>query len=136
MGNVEASFITQRTGNYGSSLYYVTRSWVIRCSGNSAEGRIPTTFIRQREIVYIKDGRSSATPTLGAFPREGEHDGNAIVEILPSIKESVVPRSWVSVNGISWAAAVKEIDDAIEYAQKTQIPRASRVVGSSTFKPD
>jgi len=141
MPNHPASFITQRPPggglNYGSSLYYVTAHWVIRCSGNSAGGRIPTTFIRNRDIEYVNGAARSPVPILGYFPREGGHDGNDIVAILPHIDRNAAPALWSAVNGVAWATAVDEIDAAIVYAQgHGHIPKASRAVGAVNFAPD
>jgi hypothetical protein len=142
MPNVVTNFITSAGDGFGTSLYYVTANWVIRCSGNSAGGRVPETFIRKRPIVYVTAGIGSDLPTVGsvptinAFPREGAHNGNAIVAILDRISRSTEPAQWVSANGVAWTTAVDEIDAAIDYAQRTQRERASRRVGAADFTPD
>jgi len=136
MPNTVTNFITSAGDGFGTSLYYVTAHWVIRCSGNSAGGRVPETFIRRRAIAYITAGIASDLPTVGSFPREGGHDGNAIVVILARISRSTEPAQWVSANGVPWTTAVDEIDAAIDYAQRTQRERASRRVGDAEFLPD
>lgn len=137
MPNQVTNFITHRGGGYGTSLYYVTDHWVIRCSGNTAGGRDAETFIRRREIRYIDgSGDSHWHALVGRYPREGEHDGNPIVRILDRIGRNNEPNEWVSHNGIAWTTAVDEIDAAIDYAERTQRPRASRRVGDPNFTED
>lgn len=142
MPNQRATFITQRPPNgatvYGSSLYFVTAHWVLRCSGNSEGGRTPTTFIRKRDIVYIKGAASSPAPILGYFPRDDGHDGNEIVAILLNeYDRNATPAEWRHVNGVAWGTACDEIDAAITYAQNHQHhAKASRAVGSVNFAVD
>lgn len=133
MPNQRTCFITHAGPGHGTSLYYITAHWVIRCSGNSAGGRIPTTFIRRREIIYESPARQAPAtnvPTLNYTPLEGEHAGNPIVAILGDggMNSTVTPPQWVAINGVSWAAACDEIDAAMDYARRTQFPRASRQV--------
>jgi hypothetical protein len=135
--NQVTSFITQRGPEYGTSLYYVTNHWVIRCSGNTRGDRTAETFIRRREIRYIDtEGESRWHAEVGRYPREGEHDGNRIVRVLDRISRSQEPDEWSSVNGVAWTTAVDEIDAAIDYAQRTQYQRASRRVGARAFTRD
>lgn len=139
MPNTPAQFITQRQpdSDYGSSLYAVTADTVLRVSGNS-NGRTPETFIRKRAIVYIKDGGESGQPSLGAFPREGEHDGNDIVEILDgALSPDAPPPQWQAEHGVPWSVAVAEIEAAREYVKNNPgVNRASRDVGQQAFTPD
>lgn len=135
--NQVTNFITQRDWGYGTSLYYVTTHWVIRCSGNTRGDRTAETFIRRRKIRYIgPHGHSHWHAAVGRYPREGEHDGNLIVKILDYIERDEEPAEWRSFNGVSWTTAVDEIDAAIEYAQRTQYERASRRVGAPAFTRD
>jgi hypothetical protein len=140
--NHPTCFITQRPGPYGSSLYFVTANWIIRCSGNS-NGRTPETFIRHRDIEYISTGgASSRYPSLGRFPREGGHDGNEIVAILDpdTLDSRRAPPEWQSANGVSWATALDEIDAAMAYARYWGAHNghgfASREVGQRDFHRD
>ena len=136
--NIPTAFVTQE-GIGGSSLYYVTTHWVIRCSGNNTDGRVAETFMRRRKIVYIRRNRTESNyPEINTFPREGSHDGNNIVNILGyrNISRNHPPGFWRSENGVSWQTAVDEIDAAIEYARRTQYERASREVGQRDFQRD
>ncbi|HEX7315496.1 MAG TPA: hypothetical protein VF297_16370 [Pyrinomonadaceae bacterium] len=135
MPNRPAKFITWAGAPYGSSLYYVTPHWVIRCSGNS-NGRTPETIIRQRDIVYIGPVNTTDMAEAGRFPRDGDHNGNAIVAVLDHIWRGNPPAQWVANNGVTWETAVDEIDAAIAYAQASQHPRASREVGQNAFHQD
>ncbi len=135
--NVETIFITNSDDpDAGSSLYIVSEHWVIRCSGNATGGRVPETFIRRRQIEYIVGENRFAAPSIGAYPREGEHDGNRIVAILQDLSRDREPPEWRSRNGVAWETAVNEIREAREYARITQRPRASRRVGAAEFQPD
>lgn len=135
--NSITNFITQDRGIGGSSLYYITTHWVIRCSGNNTNGRVPTTFIRRRSIKYIDQlGRKLNEPQLNTFPREGNHDGHNIVAILPNIHRNHPHGLWKSENGVDWQTAVDEIDAAIEYARRTGYERASREVRRGDFHGD
>lgn len=137
MPNQVTSFVTHRGGGYGTSLYYVTAHWVIRCSGNTAGDRVAETFIRKRDIEYVDGGKKAHWhASLGRCPREGDHDGNPIVRILDRISRSREPNEWVSHHGVAWTTAVDEIDAAIDYAQRTQRARASRRVGATSFSAD
>lgn len=135
--NVPTAFITQKDDIGGSSLYYVTTHWVIRCSGNNTNGRVAETFIRRRKIVYISgNGTPSDNPQINTFPSEGSHNGNKIVCIFRYGFLNHPRGLWRSENGVSWQTAVDEIDAAIEYARITQYERASRVVGQRDFQRD
>ncbi|MCP5074414.1 MAG: hypothetical protein GY947_14150 [Rhodobacteraceae bacterium] len=139
MPNNRTCFITHAGPGHGTSLYYVTAHWIIRCSGNSAGGRTPTTFIRHRSINYhspIAGVPPILFATMGYAPREGTHDGNAIVAILGDggMNAAVVPAAWVAANGVPWTTACAEIDDAMAYARRTQHPRASRTVHTGGTK--
>lgn len=140
MPNARTAFITNDDAKGGSSLYVVTANWVIRCSGNNdPPRRRSTTFIRRRPVEYVlPDGRTTQHPMVGAFPREGEHNGHKIAVILnmETLERIPEPAEWRSANGVSWATAVAEIDAAMEYARQTQYPRASREVNRTNFAQD
>ncbi|MBI3382573.1 MAG: hypothetical protein HY019_11255 [Aquabacterium sp.] len=134
--NEPTMFITCERGR-ASSLYYISHHWVIRCSGHTDGERVATTFIRRRPIEYQRGNLTSHIPAIGYEPIEGGHTGHPIVQILGTgYNASQLPLQWVSASGVSWAVAVKEIDEAVAYAQKTQYERASRVVGDSEFIRD
>mgnify|MGYP006207586879 CR=1 len=138
MPNYRTCFITHRGAGFGTSLYYVTAHWVIRCSGNSNGGRTPETFIRRRDIIYISpvNAPNSLAPLVGYTPREGGHDGNPIVAILGDggMHYDQEPQAWISHDGVTWATACAEIDAAMAYARTTQAPRASRTVPTGQRK--
>lgn len=136
--NKRAAFITQGPGNCGSSLYIVTEYWVIRCSGNNTGGRSSETFIRKRKITYIGDGGTFTEPKVGAFPREGGHDGNGIVAILDvdNLSGDNAPHQWKEANGVSWKKAYDECQDALKHVIATFTLRASREVGQNAFHAD
>lgn len=145
MPNLPAKFITNDNDENGSSLYYVTAHWVIRCSGGTYEyqdedgrpqQRVATTFIRQRDITYRDGNQNYDYPQIGAHPVEGGHVGNAIAAILDHIITAQPPANWRSARGVAWATAVAEIDAAIEYAQRWAPERASREVNKDDFKND
>jgi hypothetical protein len=135
MKNFRAVFITTRPGlDYGSSLYMVTAHWVLRCSGNT-NGRIAETFIRKRDCAYVLGRITAQTLSVGASPVEGGHDGNEITAILRTGATldipAAAPGSWVANNGVPWATALAEVNDAMLYAQQMSRGRASRAVGGA-----
>jgi hypothetical protein len=139
MPNVRTAFITNDDGDGGSSLYVVTANWVIRCSGNTSRGRTATTFIRKRPVEYVlANAQTTQNPMVGAFPREGGHDGHKIAAILDmaTLEQIQEPAQWRSANGVSWAKAVAEVDAALAYARETQYERASRKVDRTAFARD
>lgn len=137
-------FITGVPGR-GTSLYYVTNHWVLRCSGHhdiehgpddeepSDGRRISRTFIRRREIAYeAANGDLAHLPAVGLQPREGGHTGHPILQIVEvASNAAAVPAAWVSVQGVTWATALAEIDAAVEYARRMSGISASRTVGGS-----
>ena len=69
MPNAVCNFVTHRGPEYGSSLYYVTAHWVIRCSGNATGGRSAETFISHRgQIRWL----ASRLPGRETAPASGE----------------------------------------------------------------
>jgi len=128
MSNVETMFITQRVGQYGSSLYKITPKWVLRCSGNnSGADRESTTFIRKRAIKYEKKGKTFQNPAIGLSPVEGGHTGNPIVLIINSLDPKKRPNCWKEINGMPWVVAVSDINEAYKHTKDhPNVTRAKR----------
>ncbi len=145
-GNLEAAFVTQQKSKgtgpvHGSSLYYVTKSFVFRCSGNSQDGRTPTTFIRKRSIEYVLDHKDETevglpAPVVGRTPVDEAHVGNAIVAVLTNdaFIGTTTPPGWVETGGVSWTVARNEIKEAMSYViAHPKTTRAEREVGQKSF---
>ena len=110
MPNKVVVFTTSRGENYGSSLYLITKEWVLRCSGNT-NGRDAEVFARKRNIVYKKAGAVFDLPALALVPVEGGHTGNPISAVLNDTGEipQDAPDNWNANNGVSWQTAATEV---------------------------
>jgi hypothetical protein len=139
MPNLVAVFTTNRGDQYGSSLYFVTADWVLRCSGNT-NGRNAETFGRRRGITYTRPGASFDFPALGLSPVEGGHTGNPVSAVLNNtgVIPQDPPANWNAHNGVSWATAALEVNAALA-ATLTAVAaggRFSRRVGENVFRAD
>lgn len=161
--NDRCMFVTGRGPGQGTSLYYVTTHWVIRCAGfhfqevydyyareksNDEHDRIARTFVRRRKLRYGTlpelDDPCMFSPARGLYPYEiapqgfVTHEGHQILAVLPLDGGPLLePVEWIAGRqGVPWVVALEEIEDAVVFAQQSQWPKFSRNVYTQHFYRD